>query len=120
MGALAPLFNHLYEVGDLIDHTAHGRGVLQFAGLVHLVQAQPISVSRWSLGRRIGLPICLTTTVLANLCVLSGNFFSFLNGFLTTGNEVRNLHSATRSNTAGAIFEFQTLNGRANHVVGVL
>src|SRR6056297_1000407 len=33
-------FDDFHQMRDLVDHAAHGGGILQLAGLVHLVQAQ--------------------------------------------------------------------------------
>ena len=62
---LLPFLDHADEVADLVDHAAHGRGVLQRAPAADLVEAEADQRRRWIAGRRIGLPICSTVMVLS-------------------------------------------------------
>ena len=57
------LVHNADEVGNAVDHAAHGRGILERALAVQLVETEAISVCVCLAGRRFALAICSTVTV---------------------------------------------------------
>ncbi|VVT19270.1 conserved hypothetical protein [Roseovarius sp. EC-HK134] len=117
---LAALFDDLNQMRQLVDHATHRGGILELAGLVHLVEAQTDE----------GLTLILRAADRAadlldddGFCHLSGSlrFCRFSNRrFVTLFQDVSHLlATALRHHTRAGLFA-ETIERGADHVIGVL